>query len=216
MVLACAVMEKEVRQFGNGKVEFKYFDYGLHRTPENMSKALQTEIDQAEDKNYKGIIIGYGLCGNGIVGLHSRKHLLVIPRIHNCITLFLGSAEAYRVQSAENPGTYYLTPGWIEKGQPPLSKFRSYAQSYDEETAKWVLHEEMKHYIRIALIDTGVYPMELYRSVAKENAEFLGVVFEELQGSPQLFRELICGPRERNFLILERGQSVQEEMFLDF
>ncbi|MBM4277469.1 MAG: DUF1638 domain-containing protein [Deltaproteobacteria bacterium] len=135
------------------------------------------------------------------------------PRLYYSI---LGSTEAYRVQSSENPGTYYLTPGWIEKGQPPLSKFRSYAQSYDEETAKWVLHEEMKHYIRIALIDTGVYPMELYRSVAKENAEFLGVVFEELQGSPQLFRELICGPRERNFLILERGQSVQEEMFLDF
>ncbi|MDI7260178.1 MAG: DUF1638 domain-containing protein, partial [Thermodesulfobacteriota bacterium] len=94
LVLACAVMEREVRQFGNGKVEFKYFDYGLHRTPENMAKALQTEIDQAEEKDYKGIIIGYGLCSNGIVGLHSRKHLLVIPRIHDCITLFLGSTEA--------------------------------------------------------------------------------------------------------------------------
>jgi hypothetical protein len=214
-VLACAVIEKEICQFQNGQVEFKYFDYGLHRTPENMAKALQSEIDQAEEGNYKGIIIGYGLCSNGIVGLHSRKHRLVIPRIHDCITLFLGSPEAYRVQSAENPGTYYLTPGWIEKGQTPLSKFKSYAQSYDEETAKWVLHEEMKHYTRIALIDTGVYPMELYRAVAKENADFLGVTYEELQGAPQLFRELICGPREGNFLILEKGQSVQQEMFLD-
>jgi hypothetical protein len=128
----------------------------------------------------------------------------------------MGSPEAYRVQSAENPGTYYLTPGWIEKGQTPLSKFKSYAQSYDVETAKWVLHEEMKHYTRIALIDTGVYPMEPYRAVAKENADFLGVTYEELQGSSQLFRELICGPREGNFLILEKGQSVQQEMFLDF
>lgn len=215
LVLACAVIEKEICQFQNGQVEFKYFDYGLHHTPENMAKALQLEIDQAEEGDYKGIIIGYGLCSNGIVGLHSRKHLLVIPRIHDCITLFLGSPEAYRVQSAENPGTYYLTPGWIEKGETPLSKFKSYAQSYDEETAQWVLHEEMKHYTRIALIDTGVYPMELYRAVAKENADFLGVTFEELQGSPQLFRELICGPREGNFLILKKGQSVQQEMFLD-
>jgi hypothetical protein len=216
LVLACAVIEKEICQFQNGQVEFKYFDYGLHRTPENMAKALQSEIDQAEEGNYKGIIMGYGLCSNGIVGLYSRKHRLVIPRIHDCITLFMGSPEVYRVQSAENPGTYYLTPGWIEKGQTPLSKFKSYAQSYDVETAKWVLHEEMKHYTRIALIDTGAYPMEPYRAVAKENADFLGVTYEELQGSSQLFRELICGPREGNFLILEKGQSVQQEMFLDF
>jgi hypothetical protein len=216
LVLACAVIEKEICQFQNGQVEFKYFDYGLHRTPENMAKALQSEIDQAEEGNYKGIIMGYGLCSNGIVGLYSRKHRLVIPRIHDCISLFMGSPEVYRVQSAENPGTYYLTPGWIEKGQTPLSKFKSYAQSYDVETAKWVLHEEMKHYTRIALIDTGVYPMEPYRAVAKENADFLGVTYEELQGSSQLFRELICGPREGNFLILEKGQSVQQEMFLDF
>lgn len=215
LVLACAVIEKEIYQFQNGQVEFKYFDYGLHHTPENMAKALQSEIDQAEEGDYKGIIIGYGLCSNGIVGLHSSKHSLIIPRIHDCISLFLGSPEAYRKQSAEHPGTYYLTPGWIERGQTPISKYESYARSYDEETARWVLHEEMKHYTRIALIDTGVYPIELYREGAKENAKFLGVAYEELQGSPQLFRELICGPWEQNFLIVEKGHSVQQEMFLD-
>jgi hypothetical protein len=37
----------------------------------------------------------------------------------------------------------------------------------------------------------------------------------ELQGSPQLFKELVCGPWKKNFLIVEKGQSVQQEMFLD-
>jgi hypothetical protein len=215
LVLGCAVMEQELRRFQNGQAEFKFLDYGLHRTPENMTRALQEEINQVQDKDYDGIVLGYGLCSNGIVGLHSSKHSLIIPRIHDCITLFLGSPEAYRMQSAEYPGTYYLTPGWIEKGQTPISKYESYAKSYDQETARWVLHEEMKHYTRIVLIDTGVYPIEPFRAVAKENAKFLGVAYMELQGSPQLFKELICGPWNHNFLIVKEGRPIQQEMFLD-
>jgi len=215
LVLACAVLEREIRQFGNGRIEFKFFDYGLHRTPENMAKALQVEIDQSFEMDYDGIILGYGLCSNGIVGIHCKKQPLIIPRIHDCITLFLGSSESYRDQSTEHPGTYYLTPGWIEKGQTPISKFESYAQSYDEVTARWVLQEEMKHYTRIALIDTGVYPVEPYRKVARQNAEFLGISYQELQGSPILFKALVNGPWEKDFLIVERGHSIQQEMFLD-
>jgi len=215
LILACSVIERELKRFQNGRMEFKFLDYGLHRTPENMAKALQIEIDQAAQQDYDGIVLGYGLCSNGIVGICSPEHPLIIPRIHDCISLFLGSPEAYREQSAGHPGTYYLTPGWIERGQTPISKYESYARSYDEETARWVLHEEMKHYTRIALIDTGVYSIEPFRTVAKENAEFLGVTYMELQGSSQLFKELICGPWKKNFLIIEKGQSIQQDMFLD-
>jgi hypothetical protein len=215
LILGCAVMEQELRRFQNGQAEFKFLDFGLHRTPEHMAGALQSEIDQVREGDYDGIVLGYGLCSNGIVGIHSSKHSLIIPRIHDCISLFLGSPEAYREQSAEHPGTYYLTPGWIERGQTPISKYESYAKSYDEETARWVLHEEMKHYTRIALIDTGVYSIEPLRAVAKENAKFLEIAYTEIQGSPQLFKELICGPWRKNFLIVEKGQSIQQEMFLD-
>ncbi|MEW6374693.1 MAG: DUF1638 domain-containing protein [Thermodesulfobacteriota bacterium] len=215
LILACSVMEKEIRQFQNGQVEFKFFDYGLHRTPENMAKTLQEEIDQVSEENYDGIILGYGLCSNGIVGVRSQNQTLIIPRIHDCISLFLGSPESYKEEAKKHPGTYYLTPGWIEKGETPISKYEDYAKSYDEETAKWVLHEEMKHYKRIAFIDTGVYPAEPYRKIARQNAEFLGINYEEPAGSPLLFKELVCGPWGKNFLILEKGQSIQQEMFLD-
>lgn len=215
LVLACSVMEKEIRQFQNGRLEFKFFDYGLHRTPENMAQAIQLEIDKASDEDYEGIILGYGLCSNGIVGITSKKLRLIIPRIHDCISLFLGSVESYQKQSKEFPGTYYLTPGWIDKGQTPVSKFKSYAQAYGEETARWVLHEEMKHYTRIVFIDTGVYPREPYRAIARENAEFLGISYEELQGSPNLFKKLLHGPWGKEFLIIERNQSVRQESFLD-
>ena len=215
LVLACAVMERELRKFQNGKVEFKFFDYGLHRTPENMSKVLQNEIDQIHEESYDGIVLGYGLCSNGVVGICNHKHRMIVPRIHDCISLFLGSCESYQKQSTKCPGTYYLTPGWIEKGETPLSKYECYSRSYGEETARWVLHEEMKHYTRILLIDTGVYSLEPYRKIARQNAEFLGISYEEVEGSSTLFGGLVTGPWEKGFLIIERGHVIQQEMFLD-
>jgi hypothetical protein len=216
LVLACAVVEAEVRRHVDGRAQCLFFDYGLHRTPENMAKALQAEIDRVSEADVDGIVLGYGLCSNGIVGVCSARHRLIIPRIHDCISLFLGSPAAYHEQSTAHPGTYYLTPGWIDKGETPLSKFQSYAASYGEETARWILHEEMKHYTRIALIDTGAYPdLDPYREVARRNAEFLGLLYEELRGEPEYFKKLAAGPWEPGFLILQKGVAVQQEMFFD-
>ena len=215
LILPCAVIKQEIRQFQNSQVECKLFDYGLHRTSERMAAALQGEIDEANDKDYDAIVLGYGLCGNGIVGVRSRKQRLVVPRVHDCITLFLGSLESYQAQSTQHPGTYYLTQGWIEKGQTPFSKFQSYKESYGEETARWVLHEEMKYHTRIAFIDTGVVPVEPYRKIARQNAEFLRIDYQELPESAALFRSMVQGPWGKDFLVLESCQAIQQEMFLD-
>lgn len=216
MILACSVMEKEIKRFQDSEVVWRFFDYGLHRTPENMARALQAEIDQVADEDFVAVVLGYGLCCNGLVGIVCRNQPLVIPRVHDCITLFLGSARSYRYQATRHPGTYYLTPGWVEKGETPLSKYEAYTRSYGSETARWALHEEMKHYTRIALIDTGVYPeWEHYQRVARANAEFLGISYEELKGSLFLFRKLVRGPWVDPFLVLTRGQSIEQSMFLD-
>lgn len=214
-ILACSVMEKELKQFKNGEMDFIFLDYGLHRTPEQMGQAIQLEIEKVSDHPYDGIVLGYGLCSNGIVGVQSKVHPLIIPRIHDCISLFLGSIESYQHQSKEHPGTYYLTPGWIEKGQTPISKYESYETSYGKDTAQWVLHEEMKHYTRIVFIDTGVDTFECYRTIARQNAEFLGVTYEEVKGSPEMFKKLVLGPWGKDFLILRPNQAVLQEMFFD-
>lgn len=216
LILACSVMEREIRRFQDPLVECRFFDYGLHRTPENMAGALQEVIDQVADEEYGTVVLGYGLCCNGLVGICCRNQPLVIPRIHDCIALFLGSVTSYRYQTTEYPGTYYLTPGWIEKGETPISKFEAYTRSYDQQTAEWVLHEEMKHYHRIALIDTGAYhEWESYRRIARANARLLGISYEELKGSSTLFKDLVRGPWGDSFLVLTRGHSVDQGMFLD-
>ena len=213
LVLACAVMERELVPFQNGRVDFRFLDYGLHLTPGNLTKALQREIDQVPEEGYGGIVLGYGLCSNGVVGLHARNQPVIIPRVHDCISLFLGSSDRYHEEATKHPGTYYLTPGWIEKGETPLSKYHSYARSYDEEIAGWVLHEEMKHYTRILLIDTGISPMSPYREIARRNAEFLKISFQELRGASDLFQGLVTGSWGKDFLVVDKGKCIKQEMF---
>ena len=217
LVLACEVVEKEIARYLDGSCELRCFDYGLHRTPENMAKALQSEIDTASARPgaYRAIVLGYGLCSNGIVGITARTVPVVVPRVHDCISLFLGSTQAYKAQACQCPGTYYLTPGWIDKGETPMSKYAGYAASYGEETARWVLHEELKHYTRIVLINTGAYTaIDPYRQIARKNADFLGLSYEELEGPSTLFRRLVLDSTHEDMLIMAGGEVIRQEMFL--
>ena len=80
----------------------------------------QEQIDQAAAYASQ-IVIGYGLCSNGIVGVIARKQGLYLPHCHDCIAFFMGSHRAYLKAFEMRPGTYYLTPGWVaEKKDPAL------------------------------------------------------------------------------------------------
>ena len=140
------------------------------------------------------IVLGYGLCSNGVVGVTARQQGLLIPRCHDCIALFLGSPSRYQEIFREKPGTYYLTPGWIAEKKDPLGVLEENIPKYGRETAQWVMEEELKHYTHIALIDTGVEEMAPLRERAMENAAVLKKQYEEIPGSLDYFREILRGP----------------------
>jgi hypothetical protein len=216
LVVACRVMEPELRQVlaeGGERVEILYLDQALHRTPTKMLGQLQEKIDQVA-RTASRIVLGYGLCSNGVVGVEARQQGLLIPRCHDCIALFLGSPERYNDIFREKPGTYYLTPGWIAEKKDPLGILEENEARFGRETALWVMEEEFKHYTHISLIDTGIGDMAPLRARAMENAAFLKKQYEEIPGSLDYFRELVHGPyTEEKFLRLRLGEKFTQEMF---
>ena len=217
VVIACRVMEPELTRVlaeGGDDAEILYLDQSLHRTPTKLLAQLQEKIDQVAQRASR-IVLGYGLCSNGVVGVTARQQGLLIPRCHDCIALFLGSPSRYQEVFREKPGTYYLTPGWIAEKKDPLGILEEYVPRYGRETAQWIVEEEFKHYTHIALIDTGVEEMAPLRSRAQENAAVLKKEYEEIRGSLDYFRELLCGPYgEEKFLRLRLGEGFTQEMFL--
>jgi len=180
-----------------------------------MKGAIQEEIDRAAGWPGDRILLGYGLCSNGIVGVRANRHPLLIPRVHDCIALFLGSNERYREEREKAPGTYYLTKGWIEEKKSPLGIFAEYCQRYGRETAEWVIREELKNYTRIALVESELGLEESHREHARENARFLNLKYEEIRGSLDFFRKILRGPWDGDFIFLKPGEEAVQEMFLE-
>jgi len=200
------------RNEADDRTDILYLEQALHRTPAKLLVKVQEEIDQVA-RTASRIVLGYGLCAKGVVGVTARASELIIPRCHDCIALFLGSPNRHLEIFREKPGTYYLTPGWLADHQDPLGLIEEHIPRYGRETARWVIEEELKHYTHIALIDTGVAEMAPLRARAMENAAVLKKQYEEIPGSLDYFRELLRGPyTEEKFLRLRPGEKFTQEM----
>ncbi len=47
-------------------------------------------------------------------GNQARSTQLVIPRVHDCISLLLGDPRRYQEQFENNPGTYWYSQDFLE------------------------------------------------------------------------------------------------------
>jgi hypothetical protein len=177
-----------------------------------MPAAVQEEINKAAHRRRLYVLATVSR-SNGLGAAHppARGH----SRAHDCISLFLGSLERYQEEHGKEPGTYYLTKGWIDEGKSPLGILAEYTQRYGKETAEWVIREELKNYKRIAVVDSGNGISEEHRAHARENARFLNLRYEEIKGSLDYFARMLREPWGKDFLILRPGQEVKQEFFLE-
>ncbi|MBN2385694.1 MAG: DUF1638 domain-containing protein [Anaerolineales bacterium] len=213
LLMACATVIEEMLPLLPEGLAHQVFDFGLHVNPGRLRHSLQEAIDSAGGQ-YATILLGYGLCSQALVGLRANGCRLVAPRLDDCIALFLGSHRAYRAQSQAEPGTYYLTKGWIEVGETPFSDYARTVQRYGEEKAARIYKLMLGNYTRLALIKTGQDGLEKYRRYARHTAERFGLRYEEIEGSDALVRKMLHGPWDDDFVVIEPGQVFRLEQFL--
>ena len=211
-LLACATVIEEIQPFLPDDISFEVLDFGLHLRPEGLRKVLQEKIDETSS-SADVLLLGYGLCSMAVVGLQAKAAHLVIPRVDDCIAIFLGSCAAYKKQAKQEPGTYYLTKGWIEAGDTPFEEHKLLIEKYGEEKAKRMTGLMLKNYKRLAFINTGQYEIERYQAYARNIAEKFNLRYEEIEGSPALTKKMVFGPWDNEFVVDEPGQTVQ---YIDF
>ena len=211
-LIACGVLSVDIeaiREDLGVAMSVEYLPGGLHETPLKLRERVQECIDIASRDEVADIIaLGYGICGKGTVGLKARNIPLAIPRVHDCIALFLGSDKEYRRQFAACPGTYYISAGWVnEKATPQdLCKtcqispeervdFSFFIDTYGKENAEHIQHfysSWQRNYQRAAFIDTGVEKKnDRYVKIASRMAEDFGWRYERLQGTHHLLKTLL-------------------------
>lgn len=211
-VLACATVIEEMQPLMPPEMAYEVLDFGLHLVPNNLKKALQAAIDAAS-ADYDTVLLGYGLCSMAVVGLQANNCRLVIPRVDDCIAIFLGSHAAYQTQAKQEPGSYYLTKGWIEVSDTPFEEYPRLVEQYGAERADRIMKTMLKHYTRLVYIDTGVENQEYYREYTRQAAQKFNLRFEEITGSNELIKKTLFGPWDGEFVVAEPGQTIT---YLDF
>jgi hypothetical protein len=212
-VIACATVIEEMLPLMPDDLAYEVLDFGLHLVPGNLKTRLQEAIDTACQEDYDTIILGYGLCSMAVVGLETRSCTVVIPRVDDCIACFLGSREAYTAQNKKEPGTYYLTKGWIEVSDTILDEYNRALAQYGQERAERIMRVMLQHYKRLVYIDTGTENQAYYRQYARKVADKFNLRFEEVKGSNDLIYRTIYGPWDDDFVLAQPGQTIQ---YIDF
>jgi hypothetical protein len=222
LVLACQVMKSFIEpRIAAAELNVVYLDFGLHLKPKTMASRLQAELDSLASPHL--VLLGYGLCGSGLAGLRAGPHTLIIPRTDDCIAILLGSYDAYLRAFREQPGTYYLTRGWLESEGHPLGEYRRCLERFNRADADKVVDMLYGQYRKLCLIASSPEELEECAPAARRVAEFCaqrwGMEYQERIGSDDLIRRLLEAPRSpgalgEDFVVVPSGGEVEARMFL--
>lgn len=210
-VIACAVLAIDLKHSAKAMgldLEYKFLEAGLHNNPTLLKKKLQAAIDAVSSSDsYRRIIVGYGICGKGTIGIRAGNVPLVIPKVHDCIALFLGGDQAYKDQFKKYPGTYYLSAGWCKEKTEPISQRQRWAYFGDQklafddlvkkhgekvaETTFDFLNTWQKNYQRAAYIETRAKPSPEYEALAENMAQKYHWEYDKISGSQELIEALL-------------------------
>lgn len=229
-LISCEIFYREMSAAlarSEHQVDVEFLSKGLHDHPlTEMRRRLQEAVDAVDPELYDAVLMGYGLCGTGLAGLTARSIPVVLPRAHDCITLFLGARERYLEYFQNNPGVYFKTTGWIERGEglrqlgaDTIQGRTGVGCNLDELVAKYgeengrYLYEELgnhtRHYGKLAFIEMGVEPDDRFERQVREEAADRDWKYEKLRGDMSLIERLVGGRwDEKDFLVLSPGMRV--------
>jgi hypothetical protein len=226
-LISCEVLFREMCDacaHSPHQVDVEFLPKGLHDLGGRpMAVKIQEVVDRTLEGVYDAILLGYGLCGNGLAGLTARHTRLVLPRAHDCIALLMGGRERYQAYFQDNPGTYYRSTGWLERGkglQQLTHNTKGFDESlealigkYGEDNGRYLYDELTRYrseYRKLTFIETGLEAGGKFIREAEEEADEQGWSFERLRGDLAWLRRLVEGEwAEAEFVVAGPGQRIE-------
>ncbi|MGI6778945.1 MAG: DUF1638 domain-containing protein [Acetivibrionales bacterium] len=206
-------------------IDPEFTELGAHEDPEKLRDDLQKRVDKADAcGKYDAILLGYGLCGNGTVGIKAGTVPLVIPRAHDCCTIFLGSKDKFIEYFKDNLSSEWSSVGYMERGSDYLrdtdtgkllgmdKDFEQLVEQYGEENAEFIwetLHPKPNNN-EIIFIEVPELAHLGYLSRIKSLAEKEGKTLQVFKGDMALINGLIQGNwNDRDYLIVSPGKKIK-------
>lgn len=226
--ITCDILSRPVYFFAARSphtVDVVHLSAALHAQPLTLRERIQEQVDAAGPE-VDAVVLAYGLCGGATAGLIARAVPVVLPRAHDCVTIFLGDRERYGAEHEKAPGTYWYVQdqmdrgndlkGWLlgdaARSEDVVATRREYVERFGADNADYLMEalgEWRTRYERGAFIDTGLAPAEQTGRQAQAEAEKRGWRFERVLADLRLVRQLLYGEWDEDFQVLAPGQRLE-------
>jgi hypothetical protein len=182
----------------------------MHCKPDKLREEVQATLDRLE--NVETVILAFGLCGNGLIGVRSEGARLVLPKTEDCISLLLGSQERRSMLAREAP-RYYLTRGWLESEKNIAEEYDYCVRKFGAQRGRRLMRTMLKGYRYFTFIETGGYDSAPYIARMEALARDMGLGHQVIEGSPRFFEKLVTGPWDEEFVVVGPGCPIEFSHF---
>jgi hypothetical protein len=207
-IVACETLKPELTWVMNARqceYPIAWVESGKHVWPDKLRGYIQERID-AIPSSYKRILLVFGFCGNSMVGIKARTQTLVLPRVADCIPLFLGSQA---VRGSYGVNTYFFTEGYLHSETSFITEFDACLKKYGKKRGTSLIKQMLEHYKTVAVIDTGTYNVPAVAAEVRPFAEALDLSVSIIPGNLRLFDALLAGEwNQDEFLVVPPGDTI--------
>lgn len=187
-----------------------YMDSKYHNTPEKLNLKLQEIID--ENKEYETISLLYGQCGSAVLGLKSDYSKLILPKVSDCISLYLGGDEK-RKNLKKSERTYFFTKRYIENDNSLYNEIIKMKEKYGDKKAIKMYKMMMDNYEYIRIINTNAYDVEDIMAKIQSLCEELDLSYEIVDGDLSIMEKALLGVVDEGFVVKDRGEIINIKDF---
>ncbi len=207
-LLACSALQREFESLlstAARPVCTRFVTMGLHdRSADAAREVLQAEVDAVDEDAFDAILLGYGLCNRGAIGLCARSLPLIIPKVQDCVGMLLGGRERYVELASAQPRNWYRLPGWMEaeaSGPNPLRNGLSpdlaeIEASHGAEAARWLEEQLGAHracYDTDVFLDDGSEHAAGWAEAAERSAAEADRAFRREPAKLDVLRAMLAG-----------------------
>lgn len=211
LLIACGMIQDEINlalKNISHIYDVVWMSSELHVNPDFLREELQKKI--TENQNYSRILLAYGNCGKGLVGIVSEKAELAFLRSEDCIQMLLHKNKGLKSLRGE---TYFITKGWM-MGKKSLKEEYHYAiNKYGPKKAEMIMEIMFKNYESLIMIDSGAYDLENWVHCARHLSQVLKLEFVITPGDVELLEMFLSQNWDHRVALVAPGKKISSDDF---
>lgn len=209
-IIACESLKQELNlamQKLDCDLPVYWIDAGKHAWPDKLRVSIQETLDGLPGGCR--VLLLFGFCGNALVGIQAGTRTLILPKVADCIPLFIGSKKERDTYGTD---TYFFTEGYINSGGSIANDTSKVTQRYGKQRGLSILKQMLRHYHHFAVIDTGAYEVQNVLDKVEEFAKLVAIPVKVIPGNLRYIEALLAGDwPDSTFLTIPPGGSISFE-----